>query len=327
MKKPIALITSIVTAASCAFAFSSCGDDRLYMPDLSGIDFTKATEQFDFLELTINAEAQSSTVIKGKIMEQSIRPGAKISSGQNVQLTISSGEDAPHVYKDGVDTGELAEVTTTADIPEITTTGEITTEPATTTMGADQFEMPNFRGMLLSEAVEKYSDVINFQIKEYASDSDLKPGQIIRQDVTEGKICDKGTTLYVTIASGAFEGGYLEQQPTTQPLTDEYGNPVYNSDAYQGNAYGDPYNNGYTNGYGDPYANGNGYDPYGNNGNGYDNGYGNQYGGNGYDNGYGNDQYGNAYGNGNGYDNGYGNNQYSYGDPYAYGNNNNNYGW
>ena len=308
MKKPIALITSIVTAASCAFAFSSCGDDRLYMPDLSGIDFTKATEQFDFLELTINAEAQSSTVIKGKIMEQSIRPGAKISSGQNVQLTISSGEDAPHVYKDGVDTGEIAEVTTTSVIPEITTTAEMATESATTTLGAGQFEMPNFRGMLLSEAVEKYSDDINFQIKEYASDSDLKPGQIIRQDVTEGKICDKGTTLYVTIASGAFEGGYLEQQPTTQPLTDEYGNPVYNPDAYNGNEY--DYNNNYGNNNG--YGNGNGYGDDNAYGYGNDNGYGN-----GYDNsgqGWYGDSYGDSYGN-------------SYGDSYNYGYDESYYGW
>ncbi len=34
MKRTIALLTSVVTAASCAFAFTSCGDDRLYMPCL-----------------------------------------------------------------------------------------------------------------------------------------------------------------------------------------------------------------------------------------------------------------------------------------------------
>ena len=139
MKRLIALLTSVVTAASCAFAFTSCGDDRLYMPDLSGIDYTKAVEQFDFLEFQINAEAQSSTVIKGKIMEQNIRPGAKISSGQKVLLTISSGEDNPHVYKDGVDTGETMPATTTAVTETSTTTAETTTAPATTTLGEGQF--------------------------------------------------------------------------------------------------------------------------------------------------------------------------------------------
>jgi len=287
MKRSIALLTSIVTAASCAFAFTSCGDDRLYMPDLSGIDYTKATEQFDFLELTISSEAQSSTFIKGKIMEQSIRPGAKISSGQNVQITISSGEDVPHVYKDGVDTGET-EAVTTALVTETTTTGlETSTEVTTTTMAEGQFEMPNFRGVLLSEAVEKYSDDISFQIKEYVSDSDLEPGQIVRQDITEGKICDKGTTLYVTIAQGAFAGGYLEQQTTTQPATDEYGNPIYTDDTYAGNgSTGDDYN--YDNGYG-----------YG-----YDNG----------DQGWYNNDYNNSYGD-------------SYGDSYNYGYDDSNYGW
>ena len=287
MKRSIALLTSIVTAASCAFAFTSCGDDRLYMPDLSGIDYTKATEQFDFLELTISSEAQSSTVIKGKIMEQSIRPGAKISSGQNVQITISSGEDVPHVYKDGVDTGET-EAVTTALVTETTTTGlETSTEVTTTTMAEGQFEMPNFRGVLLSEAVEKYSDDISFQIKEYVSDSDLDPGQIVRQDITEGKICDKGTTLYVTIAQGAFAGGYLEQQTTTQPATDEYGNPIYSDGTYAGNgSTGDEYN--YDNGYG-----------YG-----YDNG----------DQGWYNNDYNNSYGD-------------SYGDSYNYGYDDSNYGW
>ena len=256
MKRTIALLTSVVTAASCAFAFSSCGDDRLYMPDLSGIDYNKAIEQFDFLELKIEAEAQSSTVLKGKIMEQSIRPGAKISSGQSVNLTISSGEDAPHVYKDGVDTGETMPATSATTTETNTTAADTTTVPTTTTLGAGQFLMPNFRGILLSDAVEEYSDRINFQIKEYSSDSDLKPGQIIRQDINEATPCDKGTTLYVTIASGAFEGGYLEEQATTQPATDEYGNPVYNQDTYAGN--GDSYN--YDNNYGYDYNYDYGYD-------------------------------------------------------------------
>ena len=273
MKRTIALLTSVVTAASCAFAFTSCGDDRLYMPDLSGIDYTKAVEQFDFLEFQINAEAQSSTVIKGKIMEQNIRPGAKISSGQKVLLTISSGEDNPHVYKDGVDTGETMPATTTAVTDTSTTTAETTTAPATTTLGEDQFLMPNFRGVLLSDAVDEYSDRINFQIKEYSSDSDLKPGQIIRQDINEATPCDKGTTLYVTIASGAFEGGYLEQQTTSQPATDEYGNPVYDQNSYAGNgSTGEDYNYGYDN----SYDNGQGWygDSYGDS---YGNSYGDSY--------------------------------------------------
>ncbi|MBQ1519104.1 MAG: PASTA domain-containing protein [Ruminococcus sp.] len=260
MKRTIALLTSVVTAASCALAFTSCGDDRLYMPDLSGIDYTKAVEQFDFLELQITAEAQSSTVIKGKIMEQSIRPGAKISSGQNVQLTISSGEDNPHVYKDGVDTGETLPATTSTTTALTTTTSETTTAPATTTLGEGQFLMPNFRGVLLSDAVEEYGDRINFQIREYSSDSDLEPGQIIRQDINEDTPCENGTTLYVTIAQGAFEGGYLEQQATTQPATDEYGNPVYNNDAYTGDNYNYDNSYSYDNSYDNSYDYNYGYD-------------------------------------------------------------------
>ena len=301
MKRSIALLTSIVTAASCAFAFSSCGDDRLYMPDLSGIDYTKATEQFDFLELTISAEAQSGTVIKGKIMEQSIRPGAKISSGQNVLITISSGNDAPHVYKDGVDTGQTEAVTTTA-VTEAESASETTTGTEATTLGADQFVMPNFRGMLLSEAVEKHSDDISFQIKEYVEDSDLKPGQIVRQDITEGTTCDKGSTLYVTIASGKFEGGRLEQQTTTQPMTDAYGNPITAMDPNAANGY-DPnaaygYDPNAANGY-DPNA-ANGYDPNAAYGGGNVNGggdlpYGNPYD---YGNNSGQDTYDGSYGNG-----------------------------
>lgn len=264
MKRPVAILASLLTAATCMTAFTSCGDDRLYMPDLSGIDFEKAKEEFDFLELTISAEAQSSTTLKGKIMEQSIRPGAKITEGQNVLLTISSGEDTPRVFKDGVDTGETVPPTTELTTEIITTTAVSTEEvPTTTVLEPGMFVMPNFRGVLLSEAVEEYGDKINFQIKEY-TDSDLAPGQIVRQDVTEGTPCDSGTTLYVTIANGAFSGGNLTQQETTETYDYDYNNGYDNSwgydNSYDYNDYGYDYNNyGYDNGYDNSWGYDNGY--------------------------------------------------------------------
>ena len=235
MKRSIALLTSIVTAASCMVALSSCGDDRLYMPDLSGIDAEKAKEEFDFLELTISAESQSSTVLKGKIIEQSIRPGAKISTGQNVLLTISSGEDAPKIYKDGVDTGMTEPASASERITSSTvTSAETSTQPTTTTMEEGMFIMPNFRGVLLTDAVAQYSDSISFQIKEYI-ESDVKPGQIASQDISAGTPCKAGsTTLYVSIANGASSD--LSSQllpPSTEATTAyDYSNYSYDDGSY-----------------------------------------------------------------------------------------------
>ena len=256
MKRSIALLTSLVTAASCMAALSSCGDDRLYMPDLSGIDAAKATEEFDFLELTISAEAQSSTVLKGKIMEQSVRPGAKISTGTKVLLTISSGEDNPKIYKDGVDTGMTEAVTTSVPVTtsDVSTTAEnATTQPTTTTLEADMFIMPNFRGVSLMEAVEKYSDSISFQIKDYV-DCDLDPGQISAQDVPSGTPCKIGTTLYVSLASGTSSSIKTPSTPaSTEPTTAAYDDGSgYGYDdgsyGYDDGSYGYDYDYGYDDG-------------------------------------------------------------------------------
>ncbi len=262
MKRSIALLTSLVTAASCMAALSSCGDDRLYMPDLSGIDAEKATEEFDFLELTISAEAPSSTVLKGKIIEQSVRPGAKISTGTKVLLTISSGEDNPKIYKDGVDTGMTEAVTASEPVttPAVSTTAEsVTTEPATTKLDADMFIMPNFRGVALTDAVEKYSDSISFQIKEYV-DCDLDPGQISVQDIPAGTPCKIGSTLYVSIASGTSSSIKTPYAPSSQEATTaayDYNDYSYDDGSGYGYddtySYGDDYGYDYDYGYDDSY--------------------------------------------------------------------------
>lgn len=167
--------TAIIAAS--AVLLCGCGEmsdkksKTVKMPDLCGMTFDEAVEEYDDL-LTIknSGDEYSAKFDEGEICYQSVDEGEKIEEGERVRVKISLGKES-----DKDDTSE--------------TDGK-------------KLRVPDLSGMDCSDARSKYSDSFKIEVQGYEYSDSAEEQCVIAQEPASGKRLEKGGTIYVTLSKG-----------------------------------------------------------------------------------------------------------------------------
>lgn len=201
------------------------------MPNLVGMDYYEAKDQYVYLDILIN-EMEYSSYDENVIFEQDITVGDAISEGETVYVNVSLGismVEVPETAKFNYEYAEkmLKQAGFTTQVQfELSTDGVeenkvIRTEPAQGEMAksgseiiiyvskgvnVDAFEMPNLLGQTLEQAT-LFAEYNGLEVEAIDEASVEEENTVIGQSIEPGEMVEPGAKLTLTYSNGEDPSG------------------------------------------------------------------------------------------------------------------------
>ncbi len=215
------------------------------MPDLVGMNYYEAKDEYEYLDIQIN-DTEYSSYEKDAIYEQDITVGDAVTSGQTVYVNVSLGvsmvdvPDVTNLYYEYAEkmltqAGFKAEVKYELSTGDIATHNVIRTEPAFgeqaesgsvvimyVSKGAntDDIVIENMVGWTIEDA-ERLCTYVGLEAEFVDEPSLEEENTIIAQSIEPGEVVSAGEKIILTYSNGEDPSGIV---PFTMPLpTDAMG--------------------------------------------------------------------------------------------------------